>query len=309
MDVILHHYATSPFSEKIRAIFGYKRMPWRSVPMPTVMPKPDLLALTGGYRRAPVMQIGCDVYCDTKLMVRVLERLQPEPALLPPGYEALAAMSEAWSEEHLFFLVIPIVMQPAGLAHFFAKLPPAALEHFQKDREALFAGGRGRRASQAATRNELPAILAALESQLAGLPYLGGAAPTLTDFCVFHPLWFIFSNPGVAAYLDPYPHLLAWARRIAAYGHGEFERLSAAEALRVAHASQPLPVTQPTFDDPNGLKPGERVRVAASDYGVETTEGELVFSGIDEVAIRRSDERAGTVVVHFPRSGYRIERA
>ena len=56
-ELILHHYAMSPFAEKIRAILGYKGLSWRSVDIPVVMPKPDLTALTGGYRKTPVLQI------------------------------------------------------------------------------------------------------------------------------------------------------------------------------------------------------------------------------------------------------------
>ena len=35
-------------------------------------------------------------------------------------------------------------------------------------------------------------------------------------------------------------------------------------------------------------------------------EGELVTLVLHEVALRRTDPEAGTVLVHFPRSGYRI---
>jgi len=42
-DLILHHYATSPFSEKIRLILGYKKLAWKSVIIPQIMPKPDLV--------------------------------------------------------------------------------------------------------------------------------------------------------------------------------------------------------------------------------------------------------------------------
>lgn len=52
---------------------------------PPIMPKPDLMPLTGGYRRAPVLQIGADIYCDTQLMSRVLESLAPSPSLHPYG--------------------------------------------------------------------------------------------------------------------------------------------------------------------------------------------------------------------------------
>ena len=49
-DLILHHYPTSPFSEKVRLVLGMKRVAWRSVIVPAIMPKPDVVALTGGYR-------------------------------------------------------------------------------------------------------------------------------------------------------------------------------------------------------------------------------------------------------------------
>ncbi len=48
--LIFHHYPSSPFSEKIRLMFGYKNLAWKSVVIPSIAPKPDLVALTGGYR-------------------------------------------------------------------------------------------------------------------------------------------------------------------------------------------------------------------------------------------------------------------
>ncbi|HVM96167.1 MAG TPA: glutathione S-transferase N-terminal domain-containing protein, partial [Candidatus Acidoferrales bacterium] len=86
-DLILHHYDTSPFSEKIKKILAYKNLSWRAVEQPTIMPKPHLLPLTGGYRRIPVLQIGADIYCDTQLIARVIERVQPQPSIFPAGTE------------------------------------------------------------------------------------------------------------------------------------------------------------------------------------------------------------------------------
>src|SRR5437764_378338 len=80
---ILHHFEASPFSEKIRVIFGFKRIAWQSVLIPRILPKPDLMPLTGGYRRTPVMQIGADVFCDTAIIMRELELRYPEPTLFP----------------------------------------------------------------------------------------------------------------------------------------------------------------------------------------------------------------------------------
>ena len=50
---ILHHYDFSPFAEKIRLALGIKGLRWHSVIAPSVLPKPDLVALTGGYRHIP----------------------------------------------------------------------------------------------------------------------------------------------------------------------------------------------------------------------------------------------------------------
>ena len=81
-ELILHHYPMSPFAEKVRLMLGYKQLPWRSVIIPPVMPKPDVVALTGGYRKTPILQIGADVYCDTRCIARELERRHPSPPLL-----------------------------------------------------------------------------------------------------------------------------------------------------------------------------------------------------------------------------------
>lgn len=74
----------SPYAEKIRLALGLKGLPWRSVDTPVVLPKPDHFEITGGDRRVPVLQIGADVYCDTHLISRVLDRIQPSPPLTAP---------------------------------------------------------------------------------------------------------------------------------------------------------------------------------------------------------------------------------
>ena len=93
-DIILHHYETSPYSEKVRLGLGLKGLAWESVEIPVIMPKPDLTALTGGYRKTPVLQIGADIYCDSQLIMRELERLHPSPSFYPAGHGAADAL--AW---------------------------------------------------------------------------------------------------------------------------------------------------------------------------------------------------------------------
>ena len=153
---ILHHYELSPFSEKVRKVLGYKQLGWISVQAPPVLPKPDQVALTGGYRKAPVMQLGRDVYCDTKLICRVIERLKPSPPLIPPGMEASTLMIERWVDQTMFFTIVMLILQPKALASLASAMPAGFLDVFIKDRMAMFAqGGSLQRPSLETVRAEL----------------------------------------------------------------------------------------------------------------------------------------------------------
>jgi glutathione S-transferase len=128
-DIILHHYETSPYSEKVRLGLGLKGLAWGSVEIPVIMPKPDLTALTGGYRKTPVLQIGADIYCDSQLIMRELERRHPTSSFYPAGHGAADALAW-WAEKTTF-------SPAAGI--LFAKKPDALPEGFLEDR-AKFSG-------------------------------------------------------------------------------------------------------------------------------------------------------------------------
>ena len=135
--LILHHYPTSPFAEKIRLILGYKKLAWQSVIIPMIMPKPDLTALTGGYRRTPVLQIGADIYCDTALIADVLEKLAPTPSLYPSPVNGAARIVAQWADNQVFPAAMAYNFQPAGVADVFAGAPEAVVQAFVADRAAM----------------------------------------------------------------------------------------------------------------------------------------------------------------------------
>lgn len=306
--IILHHYGLSPYSEKIRAILGYKKLAWRSVETPVVLPKPDLVALTGGYRKAPVMQIGRDVYCDTRLIARLLDRLQPEPPLVPARLKA-SCMAFAAQERNLFFATIPVAFTPPGLKFLAQTLGPDLLGQFGKDREQLFTGGSERRPSAGFSKLNFLPLFNAIDSQLAGSPYLLGDAPTLADFIAWHNAWFVLSNGGVADQFDPFKNLLAWAQRMRALGHGQSTPMTGEEAIAAARAGGGGPGLDGPVQEPEGVKLGQAVRINATDYGCDAINGTLVHASVFETVIRREDARAGEVLVHFPREGFRITAA
>ena len=203
-EIILHHYPESPFAEKIRLILGFKGLSYRSVAIPMMLPKPDVIALTGGYRRTPILQIGSDIYCDTALIAEVLERVQPEPTLYPPAHALTASVVAAWADQHWFAAGVGFAMQPEGFASMFGGYSAEHRAAFVEDRKA-FRKGAPRMALDVAT-SMLAQHLGQYEQQLAdGRAYLLGGVATIADFSFYHPLWFIERAPPVNGLQSAYP--------------------------------------------------------------------------------------------------------
>jgi glutathione S-transferase len=306
-DIILHHYTNSPFAEKIRMVLGFKQMTWKSVMIPAIMPKPDLTALTGGYRRTPVLQIGADIYCDTALIAEVLEKIQPAPTLYPPAIAGLARTLAQWGDTTLFWTAVPYVFQPSGMQSIFQNVPPEHVKAFGADREAM--RGNAVRMSLPESTAALAQYLRRLEQMLAGgNPYLLGTQISVADFSCYHPIWFVRRVPAVAAILDAAPLVQAWAARIEAIGHGKVVPLAAEDALAIAQESTPLTHEGASFLDIDGVTLGQRVTITPTDYALDPVEGSLVLASDNEFAVRRSDVRGGEVVVHFPRIGFKLKK-
>lgn len=300
-ELILHHFDLSPFAEKVRLMLGCKGARWRSVQIPMLMPKPDVLALTGGYRRTPLLQIGADLWCDTALIARVLDqRLGGQP--LHPDDLPLAPLLAQWADWTLFWAVIDFASQPDCVAHRFGHLTDAQRAAIAADRTPFRASVPKQTPADAGAN--LNNYLAKLEALLADQPFFLGPV-TVADFSVAHCLWHLRrAGPPAERLVAAYPRLLDWHERILCMGHGDSQDMPSAEALALAADGQGHAPTR--FVPEPGLAQGQRVSVAASDYGLEPSQGELVGLDTMEVVIARTDARAGTVHVHFPRAGFRI---
>lgn len=299
-DIIFHNFATSPFSEKVRLVFGMKGLAWRSVEIPSMMPKPFLTPLTGGYRKTPVMQLGADIFCDSQIIIRELERRFPEPSAFPHG-KGLPYGLGFWTDRAFFMASVPII---------FGEIGDFVPEDFKKDREAMSPQGFSVDAMKKAApfmRDQWRAHAAFLADQLAdGRFFLQGTAPTIVDAHAYINLWFMKGPIAgtTAALLNEFPVLDEWFARVGAIGHGTPSPMDAKEALAVAKASTSEAKPAPDPHEPRGFKPGDKVTVSADDYGRDAVAGEIVFTSAHEIAIRRSAPEVGDVVVHFPRAGF-----
>ncbi|MBI5278071.1 MAG: glutathione S-transferase family protein [Burkholderiales bacterium] len=312
-DLILHNYPSSPFSEKVRLILGYKKLPWRSVQVPVIMPKPDVLALTGGYRRTPVLQVGADVYCDTALICDVLEHVRPDPTLYPPHLKGVCRIFAQWADSSLFWAAMGYNLQPKGAAHLFGKAPPEAAKAFSEDRKAM--SGNLVRLRPGDATSAYRSYLRRIANMADEHDFLFGAAPCVADFAAYHGIWYTRSQvPVLADILNATPSVGEWAQRLAAIGHGAMTHMDAEAALAIAAATEPQPpganlLVDSAFQDDHGIPLGTRVTVTAETFGLEPTEGELIAATRTHYSLRREDPRAGVIHVHFPRIGYVLRKA
>ena len=299
-SLILHHYDFSNYAEKVRLALGYKGQTWHSVEIPPVAPKPDLQALTGGYRRTPVLQLGADIFCDTRLILRVLDSVKREPLLFPKEHAAQASAIAYWAETQLFR---PISLYVSGSNQDVFPLSLQADRARMRGRTPPTADAMKRAAARNAplVRTQLPVVEQMLAS---GGPWIMGKVTTIADFSIYHALWFITGRTERLAFeLEPFQRIKRWMSRMRNFGHGSRNDLAAAEALRIAAAACPAePGRARAYKEDPQL--GSRVRIRADDYGREAVEGELVQAGVHDIAIARHDTDLGDVVVHFPRLGY-----
>ena len=308
-ELILHHYPTSPYSEKIRLMLGAKRLAWRSVVIPSIMPKPDVVALTGGYRKTPIAQVGADVYCDSARIADLLEALAPEPPLFPREHAATARAAARWSDAVLFQAAVALMFQPSMLQQSFGDRGAGGpdLRAFIEDRMAMVRGATTRRPPPLEARATVTGLLREIDAQVGdGRPFLHGAQPDISDFAFYHSLWFLQRNPKAAEIFAGYKHAERWMGHVHTLGHGSPSELSSGDAVEIARSSRPAALA--ASSDAEGFAPGERVEVLPTDYGLDPTAGELVACTPDEIAVRRVDPRAGELIVHFPRASYEIRK-
>ncbi len=302
MTIVLHHYPTSPFAELVRVALGLKGLDYRSVTIPQIMPKPDLVALTGGYARTPVLQIDADIYCDSSAALDALEAL-PGPTLYPAPLGQAARMIASFAGGALFL---------ASVGGSMGGLPPGAVpQAFIDDRKARM----GLDMASLMTRAphlvaQFGAAMAWLDLTLAdGRAFVGGDEPGHADFALYMNPWFarLVQSPAPGAILDALPSVVAWMARVAAGGHGSPTTINAATALDIARAATPDNVE--AVDPASGFAAGQNVTVRNEGPSDTPVAGTLLRLDARQIVVLRDGGDLGPVAVHWPRFGYAVVAA
>lgn len=289
-DVILHQYEISPYSQKVRLLLGVKGLEWFACNQPVTLPKPELLHLTGGYRRIPVMQIGAEIWCGSDLIVEEIARRFPELALAG-GFGTLESDAvKIWSDGEVFPVVVRLL--------FSGDWPVDDI--FMADRSAM----RGQPFSVTDDESWKPlaarfrAMLGLIEGRLAdGRAFLSGDRPGALDVELFHHVAFVKWGRGrTAALLGAFPAILEWENRIRAIGTGSVHPIERAVAIKVAR------------DDILTLEPSGRfVRYLGPEKNAVPIEGALIDIDDKSVTMLRYAKELGSILVHLPTRNCAVE--
>jgi glutathione S-transferase len=302
--MILHHYPMSPFSEKIRLIFGYADIEWLSVISPESPPRPIVEPLVGGYRRIPVAQSGADIFCDSRLIADEIASLAGQPTLSPFAADATESALADEYEGDIFWAAITSIPPSRVLGKLFRELPFTQALRFLRDRAGV---ARHARRKPIPGKRAVPMFeehLQQLEDRLgAGGPFLAGGNPSHLDFAAVHTLWFKIVVGGLPMPAG-LPRVAHWYEQLMAFGHGTCHPGAGEDAFMAAREGSPREVPQAMLSD---ARVGQKVRIAPADYALDATEGILV--GIDQrrcVLVRETTD-FGKLHLHFPLAGFELE--
>jgi glutathione S-transferase len=203
MSIVIHGVGGSPFVRKVRVALAEKGIAYESNP---VMPgmTPDGYAKLHPLKKVPVYQDGDFVLPDSSCILAYLERIQPNPPLLPsdPQEAARALWYEEYSDSKLSETVGPI---------FFNRFVKKNIFKQEPDEEVI-----------RQKLGEIGSLFDYLEGELGDAEYLVGNRFTVADIAVGSIL-VNFEHAGEKVDAGRWPKLAAYVQRI--HGRPSFKAL------------------------------------------------------------------------------------
>ncbi|CAD0109238.1 unnamed protein product [Aureobasidium uvarum] len=282
------------------------------------MPRPDLAALGISYRRIPLLAIGRHVYCDSRLILQILQERYPLfGAPLSGPDKAVQRLLQDWTNDQIFWHATHCLP--------FERSAAASSPAFLNDRSE----GLGRPFRIEDMIKERPESYGYIRSMFQTLEsfledgrdwIVGSANPSLADIDAVYIAQWIVTSPLMEGVTPErfiseklFPFTYAWIYRFkqvvqdAEPGAPVPGTLSGREALDKI-TSAPATALQGDISDtdPLNLKLGQTVDIYPTDWASKHVDrGELVMLAANQVCIRN----ARGVLVHFPRWNFRIQVA
>ncbi|OQV08453.1 Glutathione S-transferase, domain-containing protein [Cladophialophora immunda] len=322
--IILFTYDISVFGRKMDWYFALSGLKYFHCIVLNRLPRPVLEKLGIQYRRIPILAIGRDIYCDTRLIIDKLEELFPASRIggKSPFEKGLGHLFENWLIDGGPF------WRTAGL------IPPTAEVVHDKAWLQDRANMSGRTFDLETLKQGRPEALAharmyfhLMENELLadGRDYLlDTPGPTLADI---HGIWTfdwtLQERMHMFEYLEKdvvsatlFPKTFAYVDRFRKAMADKQEQNGAPAELSIEETIDRI-LTSDFFEpegvvdplDPLKLKKGQTVEIFPIESGfTHHDKGELVSIGVKEVVISsKPNVGEGRLRLHFPRVNFRIQ--
>jgi glutathione S-transferase len=325
-QLILFTYDMSVYGRKIEWYLSLRGLKYSKNITRNRLPREQLAELGIHYRRIPILAIGKDIYCDTRLIIDKLEQLFPENRLSSsePFNRGIEYLVESWANDAGPFGRTAQLIPPTSAA--------MKDEKWVQDRSEM-SGNAFTPDMLAYIRPEALAharwFLERVENSMLsdGRDYmLGTSKPSLADVHVVWVYdWLFGMATGMPEFVEKdiisselYPRTTAWVSRFRQYVEGLQERNGQPEILNNEDAiarilSSDYYEAEDAMDpkEPLKLSKGQLVEVWPSDSGSKHhDQGKLVSIGVKEVVIESVvPDGKGNLRLHFPRINFRIAPA
>ena len=300
--MILHHYEASPFSEKIRLMFGYTEYAWQSCISPAMPPRPIVEPLVDAYRLIPIAQMGADIFCDTRVISSELANLTGKSELAAENCSSEVQKFVEYVDAKILSAGLKTASIPKFIFMMLKNYPLGMVYKFMKDRAGLMKTSTRSDMTKEDAKRILTEHNKNLEQKLSNSDYLFSDAPSIADFASYHLIWFK-KNIGRASDFTEFPNINAWCKRMAKIGHGKRTEISATEVHKLAKSSQPREIPQTMKQD---VLFGKDVQINPLNFKQMIVNGVLVGSDHSKWIIARETPDFGLLHLHFPKSGYQL---
>ncbi|BDD09103.1 glutathione S-transferase [Fulvitalea axinellae] len=257
--IILHRSLGSPYARKIQTMLAHTGQEYLSVIASKGVPRPIQEKLVGGYsRRIPILQIGSDIYCDTKLISSEIAKQTNRPELDPLQQSVDDKMLMEKIDTQHFVEMVMTMSAWEFIRCSFSLMPPQHACKLITDRAKLAKKIKDKKpdvATKIKYNHSLKSFFSEIENQLGKRPFLGkNESPTALDFTAYTTLWYGHKLNGLKQ-ASKTKNITDWLYRMDAYGTGKTTEIGGNTALDIAKNTKPRPIPENMKSSPKVGKP------------------------------------------------------
>lgn len=308
-EIIVYSYEMAPNPQKLFHFLSLFAVPFKYVEVPWIMPRPQLSHVGVTYRRTPLLSINSDMYIDTALIVSKLSDI---------AQHTNSDLSD--TTNHLEF----DALGQLGFQCATSLIPPET--PFLKDK--AFLADRTELTGRPFDPEMLPKVRPMMISKMLSLVhlveshflrggrkfFLDGTMPSTADMHLYWSLnWGLRYHKGARPEVSDttHPRIFQWLEDVESFikDRRHETKISMDEAykiLQVPPTHEYAKFVPHVDDNPEGLQPGQRIKVTPADTGKTGPQFGSLISLNYEQACLRNDEG---LVMHFPRMGYEVVSA